>query len=223
MKAILIEDNKDTRQKCAGLLTKASFEVEQVSDVKSAEKALLENHYELIILDLELDGDKNAGIGIINTIRTNKIETPILIVSGMDELIYRDVTLHLGVFDYLVKPINEDAFVTMSKLLATEKLSNQHVESTISSLDMSELCAIRWKGEKVALPLTAWKLTQILVQNAGKPVLYNDLYDCVKTGKNNDNIRSHIKIIRNKFIEVDSDFNRIIPITGRGYMWVKED
>jgi len=89
-----------------------------------------------------------------------------------------------------------------------------------------------WNGVDIDLTLGEYKLVHLLVSNAGSFVTYRAAYDRLRfegfiAGSGNDgfraNVRSAIKLIRNKFRACDPTFDEIENYTGFGYCWRRPD
>ncbi|HUC18233.1 MAG TPA: winged helix-turn-helix domain-containing protein [Acetobacteraceae bacterium] len=85
-----------------------------------------------------------------------------------------------------------------------------------------------WKGRRVDLSLTEFRIVSRLSRSAGSDVSHRELYDIIKgegfvsgTGKDGYrcNVRAAIKRIRQKFRLVDSAFAAIRNYHGFGYRW----
>ncbi|KPL64793.1 MULTISPECIES: response regulator [Pseudomonas syringae group] len=108
-KIAIIEDSRDTNNALAGFCKSIGkdIEVHQYFDRESAEKAIVEIVFSLIVLDVELPPEKNAGVGILRTNISNH-KSPVVVVSGLDASFYRGVMRQLDAWDYMEKPIPPD-------------------------------------------------------------------------------------------------------------------
>ena len=94
--------------------------------------------YDLIILDLNLP-DLN-GYDVLRRLRSARIDTPVLILSGMSEPDKKVKGLGYGADDYLTKPFNKDELV--ARVRAIVRRARGHSESVIwvSTSSLSTLC-----------------------------------------------------------------------------------
>jgi two-component system response regulator ChvI len=90
---------------------------------------------------------------------------------------------------------------------------------------------IEWRGHRVDLTLSEFRVVQLLVDRAGQDASYRDIYDTVKgigfiAGTGTDgyraNVRAMVKRIRQKFKEADKHFTAIHNYPGFGYRWISE-
>ena len=101
----VIEDDLPTSNQLAGWIRAArpELQVDQWFDRDAAEAAVQREHYELVVLDIELGRERHAGVAIINAINKRQQGTPVLVVSAMPAAIYRSIMKALDAWDYLQK------------------------------------------------------------------------------------------------------------------------
>jgi DNA-binding response OmpR family regulator len=198
--------------------------VDQFYDRESAEREIIKTNYSLIVLDIDLPPEKNAGVGII---RANILhhKTPVMIVSGLDPLLYRSIMQELDVWDYLEKPISPDGheFVTaaLRVLRSTQENLKEQGENPLT-FDNSRGKA-SYKGKPLNLPQTAKLILQKLYEKKGAYVPYQELFEFVKTGKNSDAIRQHVKTIRDAFVDIGESPDHISVIRMKGVQWQDQE
>lgn len=226
----VIEDDKPTSQQIVTWIKAAQAEadVDTWFDRDSAEEALAQQSYDLVILDIELGHERNAGVAIINTINKLHAGTPVLVVSAMPAAIYRSIMKALDAWDYLQKTTFEesDFIETLLEMLRVVKQRKAAMASTNQVNHDDELVldplwqsTPLWQGQRINLPLTAQRILATLYQKKGQAVSYEELFEVVKSGRNRDNVRKHVSTIRDAFRELDPNFNRIENIPMRGFRW----
>ncbi len=110
MRVLLVEDDANTAQSIELIL-------------KS------EGYYDIIILDLMLpDID---GYEVLRRLRSSRVNTPILILSGLSELDNKIKGLGFGADDYLTKPF--DRRELLARIQAIVRRSKGHSESVIKT------------------------------------------------------------------------------------------
>ncbi|KQW45376.1 MULTISPECIES: response regulator transcription factor [unclassified Roseateles] len=225
----VIEDDPTTSAQLAGWIRAARPElaVDQWFDRDAAEAALLRERYDLVVLDIELGRERNAGVALINEINKQGLGTPVLVVSAMPAAIYRSIMKALDAWDYLQKTTFDEAeFVeTFLDILRTARLrepvGKAAAKPTDDSLQLDPLWqrTPMWRGQRINLPLTAQRILATLHARTGEVVSYEDLFDVVKSGRNRDNVRKHVATIRDAFRDVDPAFDGIENIPMRGFRW----
>ncbi len=226
-KVAVIEDDIPTSQQLSAWIRSAhdGIQVDNWFTRDDAEAAIARETYDLVVLDIELGRERNAGIAIINAINKSRRGTPVLVVSAMPAAIYRSIMKALDAWDYLQKTTFEESdFIDtfLEILRAVRQRSPTEAPPLVDdelSIDPLRQRSALWRGKRINLPLTAQRILAALYQKRGQVVLYDELFDVVKSGRNRDNIRKHISSIREAFRELDSDFDRIENIPMRGFRW----
>ena len=190
-----------------------------------AEAAVAREAYDVVVLDIELGRERNAGVAIINAINKAGHGTPVLVVSAMPAAIYRGIMKALDAWDYLQKTTFSEAdFIDTFLEILRAARDRGHGKASVSAGDELSLDPLRqstplWRGKRVNLPLTAQRILATLYQKRGQVVSYDELFQVVKSGRNRDNVRKHISTIREAFRELDEDFDCIENIPMRGFRW----
>jgi DNA-binding response OmpR family regulator len=228
----VIEDDIPTSNQLAGWIksAKPGIHIDQWFNRDDAEAALAKEHYDVVVLDIELGRERHAGVAIINLINKLYQGTPVLVVSAMPATIYRSIMKALDAWDYLQKTTFEEAdFIdTFLDILRVAKNRNDSaVKEPAAVADELMLDPLwqrtpMWRGQRINLPLTAQRILATLYQHRGHVVSYDQLFDVVKSGRNRDNVRKHVSTIRDAFRDVDPDFNTIENVPMRGFRWMDQ-
>jgi DNA-binding response OmpR family regulator len=231
-KVAVIEDDVPTSNQLRGWIEAArpGIEVHQWFSRDDAESALAREHYDVVVLDIELGRERHAGVAIINTINKSANDrqrgTPVLVVSAMPAAIYRSIMKALDAWDYLQKTTFEEAdFIdTFLEILRAAKAGKPDEAAAAASGNELSLDPLRqssaiWRGQRVNLPLTAQRILAALHQRRGDVVSYEELFQVVKSGRNRDNIRKHVSTIRDALREIDPAFDGIENVPMRGFRW----
>ena len=113
---LVVEDEVHLHEALKLNLELEGYEVSSAFDGPNALHQIQHAHFDLIILDVMLPG--MDGYTIIETVRLNHINTPILILSAKNSSANRVQGLKLGADDYLTKPFNlEELLLRVSKLI----------------------------------------------------------------------------------------------------------
>ncbi|HYC44688.1 MAG TPA: response regulator [Burkholderiales bacterium] len=231
-KVALIEDDKPTSDQLAGWIrgVRPGIEVDQWFNRDDAEAAIARERYDVVVLDIELERERHAGVAIINAINKQRQGTPVLVVSAMPAAIYRSIMKALDAWDYLQKTtFAEGDFVeTFLDILRAAKSKQSAgaephgVSDDELSLDPLWQRTPTWRGERINLPLTAQRILATLYTRRGEVVSYDELFDVVKSGRNRDNVRKHVSTIREAFRDIDPAFDAIENVPMRGFRWVAQ-
>lgn len=225
----VIEDDLPTSNQLAGWIrsAKSGIVIDQWFTRDEAEAALAREHYDAVVLDIELGRERHAGVALINAINKLRQGTPVLVVSAMPAAIYRSIMKALDAWDYLQKTTFEEADFIETFLDILRTTQAQAPTSAVPApvgdalvLDPLWQRTPTWRGERINLPLTAQRILATLHQRSGEVVSYDELFEVVKSGRNRDNVRKHVSTIREALREVDPGFEGIENVPMRGFRWV---
>jgi two-component system response regulator PrrA len=101
---LVVEDDEAVRLAVERGLGLYGFEVGAVADAEQALERIASRPPELLIVDVGLPG--MSGIELCTRLRSLSVETPILILSALDQVGDRIAGLQAGADDYLVKPFD---------------------------------------------------------------------------------------------------------------------
>lgn len=124
MKVLIIEDEYSLADAISETLKKENFIVNIITNGEDGENEALTNVYDLILLDIMLP-NKN-GFEILEALRREKIETPIIMLTAKSEMSDKLNGLENGADDYITKPIG-------NMLLQNEIESSQIEQEEISN------------------------------------------------------------------------------------------
>lgn len=106
---LLVDDEPVLSAELQKALQKSRFHVELVEDVASAQQLIEKNHFDLMIVDLNLKADKSTpahpanGTGLVREIRASGINVPILMHSALTDDFHQMASLDAGADEYIVK------------------------------------------------------------------------------------------------------------------------
>lgn len=111
---LIVDDDKDICQLLAQFLIQFHYQVSICENATEMKKALDKNLYDLILLDIMLP--EINGFELCKQIR-EKYDTPIIIISALDQDTDRILGLEVGADDYLPKPFNTRELLARIKAL----------------------------------------------------------------------------------------------------------
>ncbi|MFY7901119.1 MAG: response regulator transcription factor [Chitinophagaceae bacterium] len=170
---LLVEDEENLHETLKLNLEIEGYEVTSAFDGSAALKAVANEYFDLIILDVmlpELDG-----ISVAETIRINNLDTPILMLSAKNTSADRVLGLKKGADDYLTKPFNlEELLLRVDKLII--KNQRLHIKESIGDsydfrgnrIDFKAQSATTFLGNTVELSKKETMLLKLLIENKGE-------------------------------------------------------
>ncbi|PJB72577.1 MAG: DNA-binding response regulator [Alphaproteobacteria bacterium CG_4_9_14_3_um_filter_47_13] len=127
MRVLLVEDDTSTAKSIELMLKSEGYIVDATDLGEDGLEIGKIYDYDIIILDLMLpDMD---GYEVLKRLRASKVETPILILSGLSELDNKIKGLGFGADDYLTKPFDKRELI--ARIQAIVRRSQGHAQSEI--------------------------------------------------------------------------------------------
>lgn len=100
---LIVEDEQEIADVLIAYVTRAGFDVERAASVEEAIRMHAQLRPQLVLLDIGLPG--GDGIEVLTAIR-RRFETPVIMVSAMQDDITKLSSLRIGADDYVLKPFN---------------------------------------------------------------------------------------------------------------------
>lgn len=102
MRILLAEDDSVLSDGLTRSLRQSGYAIDSVADGEQADTALLNQEFDLLILDLGLP--KLAGLDVLKRLRARNSRLPVLILTAADSIEQRVKGLDFGADDYMAKP-----------------------------------------------------------------------------------------------------------------------
>lgn len=106
---LIVDDEEIVRYSLVNILKTHDYEVEDVPSAEDALKLLYEKQYHLVLTDLVLEG--MGGLELLENIKVISPRTIVVVITGYGSIKTAVTALRLGVYDYLLKPCDEDELV----------------------------------------------------------------------------------------------------------------
>lgn len=224
MRILLVEDDRQAADAIAKSLRAEGYAVDIAPDGVIGEELAKVNDNDLIILDLMLP--RQDGWTTCAHLRRDKISTPILMLTALDDVSDRIRGLDSGADDYLPKPFHTGELLARIRSLTRRRTE---VRSTIVEkyglrLDLGTHRAFRDERE-ISLTSKEFSLLELLMMNADKIVsretISEHLWDMNFEPRSNV-IESFVKYLRQK---VDRGFPHplIHTVRGAGYIFAERE
>jgi two-component system response regulator PhoP len=181
MRALVIEDEKRIAENLArGLRENATCAVDVVEDGEEGLFLAESNPYDLIVLDLMLP--KLPGLEVLRKYRGNGFNTPVLVLTALDEKASIVALLNAGADDYLTKPFDLGEFLARCKALIRRGKGEHSPVIKVGDLEVDTLAhVVRRGGQAVRLTAMEYRVLEYLAYRPGavvsKTELSEHLYD----------------------------------------------
>ena len=220
MRVLLIEDDNSTARSIELALAAEGIICDTAEVGEEGVEIGRIYDYDIILLDLMLpDID---GYQVLLRLRSAKIKTPILILSGLSSAEQKIKGLGFGADDYLTKPFNKGELI--ARIQAIVRRSKGHSESVVRFDKVAinfDTRTVDVDGAQVHLTNKEYAILELLTMRKGtvltKEMFLNHLYSSMD--------EPEIKIIdvfvcklRKKLSKASGGVNYIETVWGRGYM-----
>jgi len=234
IKIALVEDDEIIRDNFSEILADEGFEVDVFSNRQEAMKYFQTSLPDIAILDVGLQEERDGGFKLCSDLRRISPKLPIIFLTSRDEEIDRISGLRLGADDYITKDasikflmVRIEALLHRIEILtqsdiAAPKREQKNMEFGDLKLDQNLLKAT-WKNSPLDLSLTQFWMLCELVNNPGEVKTSDKLMHAAKICVEPNTITAHIKTIRSRFRDIDSEFDCIKTERSAGYRWLDKN
>lgn len=157
MKVLIVDDGHYIVEYLKHLLDWGKFGVEQVETTTNpieAKRLLQESPADILITDIRMP--EVSGIDLLEHVVSMKLDTKVILLSGYSEFEYAQQAIRLGVFDYLLKPVDKDDMEkAMRKVTLAIKASRPEPVGTPENIDgfgqlLSAVSVLGASGQELA-------------------------------------------------------------------------
>lgn len=224
---LLAEDEENLHEALKLNLEMEGYTVTSAFDGNEALKAIGNEYFDLIIMDIMMP--EVDGISVLETIRVNANEVPVLILSAKNSSADRVLGLKKGADDYLTKPFNlEELLLRVSKLIEkNQKIQvkesiGDHYEFGQNNIDFKAQTATTFNQQTIELSKKEVMLLKLLIENKGEVVTREKIlqvvwgYNVYPTTRTIDNFILNYR----KYFEQDSrNPKHFHSVRGVGYKY----
>ena len=223
---LVVDDDRDIVNAIAKLLISEGFNVIKAYNGLEAIECLTENEVQLILIDVMMP--KLDGLSAMLKIRETK-NIPIIVLSAKSEDSDKILGLSMGADDYITKPYNPMELTARVRANLRRYLS---LGAAGAELDDSSVIVgglrldtksrqLYAEGEAVKLTATEYKITELLMKNAGRifsaEEIYNKVWNDDECYAVENTVMVHIRHIREKIEINPSDPRYLKVVWGIGY------
>lgn len=211
MKILLVEDNKSIIKGLEYAFAQNGYSCEYCLSLDEAVRKAPFN-YDAAVLDIMLpDGN---GFDLLKKIRRYS-DLPVIFLTAVDDEDSVVNGLELGADDYITKPFSTRELIARIKRVANKNSKKNIITVSGVTLDLDK-SAVFENGKQLELTALEYKLLSLLMQNAGKVVtrelIFEKIWDVSGNFVNDNTLTVYIKRIRKK---LDADI--IKTVKGLGY------
>ncbi|KKW93127.1 MULTISPECIES: response regulator transcription factor [Sphingobium] len=228
----LVDDDKNILTSVSIALQTEGFLTRLYSDPEAALKALVENPADLAVFDIKMP--RMDGLELLRRLR-EKSQMPVIFLTSKADELDEALGLAMGADDYISKPFSQRLLIARIRAILrraearrVDAAPDEPVAEPIvrGRLEMDPARhRVKWMGRDVTLTVTEFLILETLAARPGVVKNRNQLMDAAYQDDvyvDDRTIDSHIKRLRRKFREVDTEFNAIDTLYGAGYRFSEE-
>ncbi|MHC8509430.1 MAG: nitrogen assimilation response regulator NtrX [Rhodospirillales bacterium] len=111
---LIVDDEADIRALTAGILEDEGYTTRTAENSEEALEEIADGEPSLVLLDIWLQDSKLDGLQILQKIRENHTETPVLMMSGHGTIETAVQAIKDGAYDFIEKPFNSDRLLHLA-------------------------------------------------------------------------------------------------------------
>ncbi|MGG4179537.1 response regulator transcription factor [Virgibacillus pantothenticus] len=233
-KVLVVDDEERIRRLIRMYMERDGFLVEEAENGREALTLALENHYDVILLDIMMP--EMDGVEVCQELRKEK-DTPVIMLTAKGEEANRVQGFEIGADDYIVKPFSPREVVLRVKALLRRVSSATFQETDTTAKNVlvfphltidHDAHRVTADGEEVSLTPKEYELLCFLARSPDKVFNREHLLKEVWQYEFFGDLRTvdtHVKRLREKLNQVSQEAAKmIVTVWGVGYKFeVDED
>ena len=228
---LVVDDDLRLRDLLKRYLSEQGFAVKTVSDAAQMDRAILREHFDLMVLDLMLPGED--GLSICRRLRGTNNPIPIVMLTAKGDDVDRIVGLEMGADDYLPKPFNPRELVARIHAVLRRQpqtppgapaAEDEDVRFGQIVVQLGSRVLVR-NGEETLLTTGEFALLKVLLQHPRQPLSRDRLMTLARGREQGPFDRAiDVQVSRlRKLIEPDPATPRYLQtVWGFGYVFIPD-
>jgi DNA-binding response OmpR family regulator len=169
MRVLVVEDSSKIRQYVAKALKRSGYAVDATANGDEGLELAQLNPYDALVLDIMLPG--LDGLSILEQLRSEGRDTPILLLTAKDTVDDRVRGLRTGADDYLVKPFALEELLARVEVLCRRRYDRHTTTQRVADLELDTLAkTVARGGRPIELAAREYALLEYLVMRRGQVV-----------------------------------------------------
>lgn len=214
---LVVEDDQDLNQTVCRHLSARGYQTTGVLRAADAFDQLYAEHIDLIISDIMMPG--MDGFAFAETVREQDKNIPILFMTARDDFTSKERGYHLGIDDYMVKPIDLSELVLHVEALLRRAKITANKRLAVGNLVLDEdAMNATVAGAPITLTLREFQILFKLLSYPARIFTRSQLMDEFSGIESESGLRTvdvHITNLRSKLS--DCDGFQIVTVRGLGY------
>ena len=220
MKMLLVEDDRKLARALGAMLEEDGHAVDVAHDGERGLELGMESQHDVIILDGMLP--LLDGVDVCRTLRANRVDTPVLMLTARTAVGDRVRGLDAGADDYLPKPFAFSELMARLRALTRRQIDPREadrLEVRGLQLDLRRRRA-EHDGRTIELSPTEFSLLEVLMRNEGRVLTQAQILDHVwgyDSWPESNLVAVYVTYLRRKFRQLHIPLE-IRSVRGVGYL-----
>jgi DNA-binding response OmpR family regulator len=219
MYLLVVEDERRLAELVRRVLEEEGHTVDVAHDGEEGLQMALEGTHDVIVLDIMLPGIN--GLDVCKSLRANRVDTPVLLLTALDGVDDRVRGLDTGADDYLPKPFAFQELMARLRALSRRRVhprDPQELSVDDLTLDLRRRRAQR-DGRSIELSPKEFSLLEFLMRNEGHVVTRAQILDHLwgyDFATDSNLVDVYVAYLRRK-VDKDTSNKLIRTVRGVGY------
>ncbi len=144
---LIVDDEADIRDLVAGILDDEGFGTRTARDSDSALAEVAKRRPSMVFLDIWLQGSKLDGLQLLEAIKAEHAELPVVMISGHGNIETAVAAIKRGAYDFIEKPFKADRLI----LVATRALETSRLKREVKELKQQAPTASTLTGRSACM------------------------------------------------------------------------
>ncbi|MDB2673409.1 response regulator transcription factor [Akkermansiaceae bacterium] len=175
MRVLVVEDQDDLREVVAETLREESFAVDESADGEEGLYKALNWDYDIVVLDVMMP--IMDGWEVLEKLRKEK-QTPVLMLTALDQVRDKVKGLNHGADDYLAKPFDLTELVARVRAVMRRKGGDHRPEVTVGNVTINTTAkTLRLGNQEVEVTAREFAMAELMIKHRDEVVTRDFLYD----------------------------------------------
>lgn len=217
MRVLVIEDEHKIARALKKALEQESYAVDVSYDGDDGYAMATTEPYDVAIIDRMIPGEYD-GLAIVKAMRTEKIHTPVILLTALGSTNDKTTGLDSGADDYLVKPFALEEL--LARVRALIRRPKEQISTVLSAGDLTldtTTFEVKRAGKTIQLTSKEFALLEYLLRNQNRPLSKETIISHVWDYDADilpNTVEVYIKYLRTK---IDTPFKKPLVHTVRGF------
>lgn len=172
---LVVEDQDDLREVVAETLREESFAVDESADGEEGLYKALNWDYDIVVLDVMMP--IMDGWEVLEKLRKEK-QTPVLMLTALDQVRDKVKGLNHGADDYLAKPFDLTELVARVRAVMRRKGGDHRPEVTVGNVTINTTAkTLRLGNQEVEVTAREFAMAELMIKHRDEVVTRDFLYD----------------------------------------------